>query len=91
MQVVPGADLAGLVEVHDRALTTLGSMGVATVRSVAPFEILVHQGDRIRRSLRHNPPRWLLGLAAKAVAPDRPSEVGAGPALQRRLRALRLA
>ncbi len=91
VQVVPDADLAGLLDVHDRAVATLRSLGVETVRSIEPFEILVYQGARVRRSLRHNPFRWLAGLVAKTVAPDRPAEIGVGPALERRVRALRLA
>ena len=91
MQVVPDAELADLLEVHDRALGALQTLGVGTVRSVEPFELLVYQGSRVRRSLRHNPVRWLVGLAGKAIAPDRPAQVDAGPALERRVRALRLA
>lgn len=91
MQVVPDASLEDLIAAHDRALGTVTSLGVSTVRSMEPFEVHLLQGKVTRRSLRHNPLRWFVGLIAKTLAPDRPHRVEMGPALDRRVRLLRLA
>ena len=80
-----------LIAAHDRALGTVTSLGVSTVRSIEPFGVHLLQGRVTRRSLRHNPLRWFVGLIAKTLAPDRPHRVEMGPALDRRVRLLRLA
>ena len=91
MQVVPDGDLAELMRVHDRALDTIVSLGVSPVRTIDPVEMVMIQGRVTRRSMRHNPFRWLVGMVGKAVAPDRPQQLAMGPTLDRRVRALRLA
>lgn len=91
MQVVPDASLEDLLLAHDRALDTIASLGVSTVRSIEPFAVHLLQGSVTRRSLRHNPLRWFVGLIAKTLAPDRAHRVEMGPALDRRVRALGLA
>ncbi len=91
MQVVPDAPLDELLGAHDRALGTVTSLGVSTVRSIEPFDVHLLQGNITRRSLRHNPLRWFAGMLAKTVAPDRPRRVEMGPALDRRVRTLQLA
>ena len=91
MQVVPDASLEDLMAAHDRALGTVTSLGVTTVRSIEPFDVHLLQGKVTRRSLRHNPLGWFVGLIVKTLAPDRPHRVEMGPALDRRVRLLRLA
>lgn len=90
-QVIPEATLEELLVAHDRALGAIAGLGVSTVRSIDPLDVHRLQGMVSRRSLRHNPLRWLVGLVAKTLAPDRPREVVTGPRLDRRLRSLRLA
>ena len=90
VQVLPDSRLAEMVGSHTRALGILGQHGIDTVRTVEAFGLHMHQASLTKCSLRHNPLRWLAGLASRALNPDRPRDITDNPQLARRLSAMGL-
>ena len=89
-QVLPDSSLGEMVASHTRALRVLGDHGMATVRRVKAFGLHMHQATLTKRSLRHNPIRWLIRLASRSLNPDVARDITGGAQLSRQLSAMGL-